>query len=88
MTVKMTKKLTSSDQKTLPEALIYRDKTGRQYPLTKQDEVLIHQQKANGPRDVILQWKEDQGLLLQVRAGEAYARTYKGVITWTLTEGP
>ncbi|EUJ42659.1 WxL domain-containing protein [Listeria riparia] len=73
----------------LSDGLIYRDSDGTETPLSQQAlTVYNYHPTENTPETTRIKWAKDEGILLKVKAGEAYAQEYQGQIEWSLVDAP
>ncbi|MFF2416494.1 pectate lyase-like adhesive domain-containing protein [Bacillus safensis] len=89
VTARMMKTLQSSNGETLPSALIYRQ-AGQDQVLGASD-VIIYRHKSvdHNPLNISSEWEGiKEGLLLDIKAGEARSTNYSGIIKWTLQDVP
>ncbi|TQR23338.1 pectate lyase-like adhesive domain-containing protein [Bacillus safensis] len=89
VTARMMKTLQSSNGDTLPSALVYRQ-AGQDQVLGASD-VIIYRHKSvdHNPLNISSEWEGvKEGLLLDVKAGEARSTNYSGIIEWTLQDVP
>lgn len=89
VTARMMKTLQSSNGDTLPSALIYRQ-AGQDQVLGASD-VIIYRHKSvdHNPLNISSEWEGvKEGLLLDIKAGEARSTNYSGIIKWTLQDVP
>lgn len=89
VSARMMKTLQSSNGDTLPSALIYRQ-AGQDQVLGASD-VIIYRHKSvdHNPLNISSEWEGiKEGLLLDIKAGEARSTNYSGIIKWTLQDVP
>lgn len=89
LTAKMNQVLTSSTDKTLPNALKY-TKDGTQFDLGK-DSIIIYENTNNNsaPINISDKWiPNGDGLSIEVEPGQVYPEEYNGSITWMLQDTP
>ncbi|MDT0110841.1 WxL domain-containing protein [Listeria booriae] len=73
----------------LADGLIYKDSNGTETPLTKQAlAVYNYHPTEDTPDTTKIKWADDEGILLKVKAGEAYAQEYQGQVEWSLVDAP
>ncbi|WP_185627607.1 leucine-rich repeat domain-containing protein [Listeria booriae] len=73
----------------LSDGLIYRDSNGIETPLSQQAlTVYNYHLTENAPETTKIKWAENEGILLKVKAGEAYAQEYQGQVEWSLIDAP
>ncbi|MBC1551103.1 hypothetical protein HB901_00100 [Listeria booriae] len=73
----------------LADGLIYKDSNGTETPLTQQAlAVYNYHPTEDTPDTTKIQWAYDEGILLKVKAGEAYAQEYQGQVEWSLVDAP
>ncbi|MBC1501307.1 hypothetical protein HB943_11900 [Listeria weihenstephanensis] len=89
LTAKMIAPMTGTNGQVLSEGLIYKDRVGSETPLSQQAlAVYTHHPADNSPDKTTITWEEDRGVLLKVKAGEAYAQEYQGQVEWSLVDAP
>ncbi|WP_264316059.1 pectate lyase-like adhesive domain-containing protein [Bacillus safensis] len=89
VSARMMKTLQSSNGDTLPSALVYRQ-AGQDQVLGASD-VIIYRHKSvdYNPLNISSEWEGvKEGLLLDIKAGEARSTNYSGIIEWTLQDVP
>ncbi|MBC1228064.1 WxL domain-containing protein [Listeria booriae] len=73
----------------LADSLIYKDSNGTETPLTQQAlAVYNYHPTENTPDTTKIKWADDEGILMKVKAGEAYAQEYQGQVEWSLVDAP
>ncbi|MBC2285696.1 leucine-rich repeat domain-containing protein [Listeria booriae] len=73
----------------LADSLIYKDGNGTETPLTQQAlAVYNYHPTENTPDSTKIKWADDEGILMKVKAGEAYAQEYQGQVEWSLVDAP
>lgn len=89
LTAKLAEPMKSADGHILSEGLVYKDEKGVESPLTE-DEFMVYEQHPDGsiPDITTITWRQDEGILLKVKAGEAYAQEYSGQVEWSLSDAP
>ncbi|MDM5319188.1 Ig-like domain-containing protein [Bacillus altitudinis] len=89
LSARMVKKLQSSNGDTLPNALIYRQ-AGQDQVLGASD-IIIYRHKSvdHNLVNISSEWAGvKEGLLLDIKAGEARSTNYSAIIKWTLQDVP
>ncbi|EIQ6628503.1 hypothetical protein LVN87_000078 [Listeria monocytogenes] len=87
-TVKSPLTSTTNSAHTLPNGLIFIDNTGAEKILSDEPITIFESQSAS-EMIVPIEWAEDQGILVEVDAAEAYVdESYETTIEWTLTDAP
>lgn len=87
-TVKTPLTSTINSAHTLPNGLIFIDNTGAKKILSAEPITIFESQSAS-EMIVPIEWAEDQGILVEVDAAEAYVdESYETTIEWTLTDAP
>ena len=77
-----------SESHTLPNALVFVDKNGRETPLSAAPLTVHHQSKPPAGTSEIT-WNTDEGILLRINPGAVYSgATYTTTIQWTLVDAP
>ncbi|EUJ42339.1 WxL domain-containing protein [Listeria riparia] len=75
--------------KTLANGLIFKDKDGIETPLSQQALIVYDYTPTEATTETTkVKWREDEGILLKVHAGEAYAQEYQGQVEWNLIDAP
>lgn len=89
VTARMMKTLQSSNGDTLPSALVYRQ-AGQDQVIGASDMVIYrHKSTDHNPVNISSEWEGvKEGLLLDIKAGEARSTNYSGIIEWTLQDVP
>jgi len=89
VTARMFKTLQNSNGDTLPSALVYRQ-AGQDQVIGASDMVIYrHKSADSSPVNISSEWEGvEEGLLLDVKAGEARSTNYSGIIEWTLQDVP
>ncbi|MGY3779725.1 leucine-rich repeat domain-containing protein, partial [Isobaculum melis] len=90
VSAKMTKELTSESNHVLTDSLLYR-LNGNQFYLNTSSINLFSQQNTDDePFAISDTWMKDEqnGLFLNIKAGQAFAETYTGTIEWDLQDVP
>nr|WP_285853763.1 isopeptide-forming domain-containing fimbrial protein [Bacillus safensis] len=89
VTARMMKTLQSSNGDTLPSALVYRQ-AGQDQVIGASDMVIYrHKSVDHNPVNISSEWEGiKEGLLLDIKAGEARSTNYSGIIEWTLQDVP
>lgn len=73
----------------LADSLIYKDSSGTETPLSQQAlAVYSYHPTENTPDSTKIKWADDEGILMKVKAGEAYAQEYQGQVEWSLVDAP
>lgn len=73
----------------LTDGLIYKDSNGTETPLTQQAlAVYNYHPTEDTPDTTKIKWADDEGILMKVKAGEAYAQEYQGQVEWSLVDAP
>lgn len=73
----------------LADSLIYKDGDGTETPLTQQAlAVYNYHPTEDTPDTTKIKWADDEGILMKVKAGEAYAQEYQGQVEWSLVDAP
>lgn len=89
VTARMMKTLQSSNGDTLPSALVYRQ-AGQDQVIGASDMIVYRYKSADhNPVNISSEWEGvKEGLLLDMKAGEARSTNYSGIIEWTLQDVP
>ncbi|MBC1210783.1 hypothetical protein HB815_07570 [Listeria booriae] len=89
LTAKMTQPMKGTNGRTLSNGLIFRDNNGTETPLSSQSlPVYEYQPNTNTTNTTKVSWAANQGILLKVKSGEAYAQDYQGQVEWSLNDAP
>ena len=81
---------TTNVEHKLPDALHYK-KQGQDLPLVLNESQIIYEKKTDSDAPVIIsdEWSGiENGPVLEVKAGKAYAESYGGSVRWTLEDVP
>ncbi|EGO6561348.1 hypothetical protein GZ789_001496 [Enterococcus faecalis] len=84
--VTLEKLFTNQQNQSLNEALVYKDSSTESL-LQVGIATTVYTKKTTDGKEVPIDWKEDQGLLMKVHSSD-YAGTYQGTLNWTLVDGP
>ncbi len=71
---------------TLSDALVYKDSNGETHSLSE-SQVLFNGQ-TDEERIIPVNWRAEEGPLLEIIPSDAYAQQYSTTITWTLEDAP
>ena len=89
LTAKLQAPLTNNG-KTLPNSLVYKTDAGEETITENVSQVIaMHTTSTDSEKTTISDgWTNDQGLMLKLEEGKAYAGEYSGTIEWTLNDTP
>lgn len=89
LTAKLQAPLTNNG-KTLPNSLVYKTDAGEETITENVSQVIAtHTTSTDSEKTTISDgWTNDQGLMLKLEEGKAYAGEYSGTIEWTLNDTP
>ncbi|MGY3779718.1 leucine-rich repeat domain-containing protein [Isobaculum melis] len=90
VSAKMTKELTSESNHVLTDSLLYRLNGNQFYLNTSSINLFSQQNTDDDPFAISDTWMKDEqnGLFLNIKAGQAFAETYTGTIEWDLQDVP
>ena len=80
----------SEDLPALDGALVYIDELGNTVVMSTDSDILVLEHTSADSEEVFpVVWDEDEGILLNIKPGAAFADTvYSGSISWTLVDAP
>ncbi|MBC2266027.1 hypothetical protein HCB37_16020 [Listeria booriae] len=89
LTATLTTPMKGTNGQILSEGLIYRDGDGTETPLSQQAlPIYNYHLTEDASESTKIKWAKDEGILLKVKAGEAYAQEYQGQVEWSLVDAP